>query len=286
MLAMSADLLQHALVIMMNVSVLAAAGVAVDAVELRALLRERKLLAWIVTLNLVVLPLAAWGGLKVLGLSGPVAAGVLLAVVPPGGGTGLVLTRAARGSMHLGIGMLFFFVLLSSAVTPLLLSMLGFRAATLAPMYLNTFAFQAVPFALGLLIKRYSGRSAAAWENALSRLGLVSLLMLVVGLVVTRGSLLFDQDPRAVLVMAICALAGIFSGFVVPASPENRAAFGLSTGIRNLSLSLLLAGALATDPSTLMAVLTYGLLMYGAGFPAALLYRRRISTPVAPLVAE
>jgi len=124
---MSADLLQHALVIVLNVSVLAAAGISVDIGELRALLHERKLLAWIVGLNFVLLPLGAWGGLKLLGVTGPVAAGVVLAVAPPGGGTGLVLTRVARGSMHLGIGMLFFFILLSSTATPLILSALGFR---------------------------------------------------------------------------------------------------------------------------------------------------------------
>lgn len=286
MLPMSADLLQRALVIIMNVSVLAAAGVAVDAAELRALLRERKLLAWIVGLNLVALPLAAWGGTHVLGLTGPVAAGVLLAVVPPGGGTGLVLTRAARGSMHLAIGMLFFFVLLSSAVTPLLLSVFGFSPDALWSMYLNTIAFQAIPFTAGLLIKRYARAAAPRWEKLLSRTGLVSLVTLVIGLVATKGGLLFEQDPRAVLLMGFCALAGIASGFVVPAAPEIQAAFGLSTGIRNLSLSLLLAGALATDSATLLIVLTYGLLMYVLGFPAAMVYRRRIPGRSRSLIVE
>lgn len=286
MLPMSADLFQHALVVLMNVSVLAAAGVAVDAAELRALLRERGLLAWIVALNLVVLPLAAWGGLKVFGLTGPLAAGVLLAVVPPGGGTGLVLTRFAGGSMHLGVGMLFFFVLVSSAVTPAVLSVLGFSAGALLPMYTNTIAFQVIPFAAGLFIKRYSGAAAVTWEKALSRIGLAALLTLVVGLIATKGSLILEQDPRAVVLMGLCALAGIGSGFLIPAAPENRAAFGLSTGIRNLSLSLLLAGALSTDPATLMAVLTYGLLQYVLGFPAAVLYRRRISAPARSLIVD
>jgi len=151
-------------------------------------------------------------------------------------------------------------------------------------MYVNTFAFQAIPFVIGMLVKRHAGATAARWERVLSRLGLVSLLALTTGLLIAKGALLFEQDARAVLLLAACACVGIFSGLVVPTSPENQAALGLSTGIRNLSLSLLLAGTLATDAITVMMVLVYGLLQYAVGFPAAVLYRRRIPARVDSIV--
>jgi predicted Na+-dependent transporter len=76
-------------------------------------------------------------------------------------------------------------------------------------------------------------------------------------------------------VILLAVITSLALPLVVPGSRRDRAALSLTTGVRNLSLALLLSSAFFGDLTTI-TVLTYGLFMYLLAVPLALLFRRQL----------
>ena len=76
--------------------------------------------------------------------------------------------------------------------------------------------------------------------------------------------------------MGLCALFCVFSGYYVTGRDrQEQIALSINSGIRNLSLSLLLSALWFDDPGTMMTVMTYGFVQVGVSFSATIWLRSR-----------
>jgi BASS family bile acid:Na+ symporter len=188
------ELVQDALLLVTNLSAMGAAGLATSGEDLRRLLGSPGLVARTVAVNVVGLPLLAWVATWALGVPPPIALGILLAASAPGGGTGVLLTRLAGGDVALSVVMVLLFVVTGALTAPLAVYLLGGEPdpSLLGRMALDAARFQLLPLLAGALLRWARPALAARVEPVLSRMGTVSLLV-----VLRRDSDRFRPPPRS-----------------------------------------------------------------------------------------
>ena len=256
--------IQDLTVQVLNLSLMLSVGLELDLVEVRAAARRRGLLVGVVLINFGLLPLLAFGATSALALPSAITAGILLSAFAPGGGTGTLLTRTAGGNLELSVVMLGLLTVLAVPFTPALTlasaASLGPTSLDLSDLLRTLVLFQLTPLLVGVAIRRGSlvnSRRVNAVARPLSN-GVFGLL--VVGLLITRGHLVPGVGWTGIATIAVLVVASLALPALIPATGRDRAALSLTTGVRNLSLALLLSSAFFTDLTTI-TVLTYGLVM-------------------------
>jgi BASS family bile acid:Na+ symporter len=258
-------MLQDALLLLTILSAMAAAGMATTGDDLRRLLGSPELVARTVAVNVLGLPLLAFLVTRALEVPSPIAMGVLLAAAAPGGGTGVLLTRLAGGDVPLSVAMVLLFVGTGALIAPLAAYGLGSDPdpSLFGRMALDAARFQLLPLLAGGALRWGRPALALRLEPVLSRIGTASLLVLVLGLMVTRGAQILSVGVGGLAAIGVCVAATAMAGPLAGArAPAQRTAFALSTTVRNLSLAMLLAGFSLRQPATTLAILAYGFVMY------------------------
>lgn len=275
-------MLQELVVQILNISLMFSVGLELDLDEVRAAARRRGLLVAIVIVNFAVIPLLAFGATQTLSIPSAITAGILLSAFAPGGGTGTLLTRISGGKLELSVVMLGLFTLLAVPLTPTLTlaTTASFEGTKLelSAMLRTLVLLQLAPLGLGVAL-RHRSADLSRGANAIARP--VSNLVfggLVVGLLITRGHLVLEVGWMALVTIVLLVTASLVIPALLPGSVRDRAALSLTSGVRNLSLALLLSTAFFTDLTTI-TVLTYGLVMYLFGIPSALWIRRSTASP-------
>lgn len=261
----------------LNVTLMFSVGLEVDAAELRVAAKRWRLWLAALAFNFACIPAIAWGASASLALPSAIGSGLLLAACCPGGGTGTLLTRAAKGSMELSVVLLALLTALAVPLTPLLAQSASSGDGgqlTVLPVLQTLVVFQLVPFVAGALIRARSERAAAQLDRVARPLSNLVFAVLVLGLLVTRGHLAVSIGWRGLAAMALSVVASLGLPLALKLPWNERAALSMTTGVRNLSLALLLSSAFFTDATTI-AVLAYGLVMYVFGAGGAWLMRRQ-----------
>jgi len=258
-------MLQDLAVQLLNISLMFSVGLTIDLAEVRVALRRVRLLAIVVLINFAVLPLTAWSGAQLISLPGSVQTGILLAAVSPGGGTGTLLTRAARGSLEVSIVVLGLLTALAVPLTPLLALQLlsggADHSLDLQPLLRTLIVFQLLPLCAGIMLRQLSPQWASRADRIAGSLANLVFAVLILGLSIVHGHLIAEVGLSAFGLMLLLVVVSLGLPAVLPASPRDRAALSLTTGVRNLSLALLLSSSFF-DHQTMITVLVYGLVMY------------------------
>ncbi len=233
--------------------------------------------------NILVFPLLALGIAWGFGLSGPLFAGFLLCAASPGGGTGSLLTWMSRGRIAFSIGLLVLLTLSSLVVTPMW--MLAFAPPTTgadpwdaaALMLRPIILYILLPLAAGLYTRRVAPELALRWQPRVARVSVWLLVAIVLAYVVLKGPLLFDAGGGILGASGLAVLLSLVSGMLLRPQGQGgwRRALGFTTGVRNMTLGLLLASTCYREDETLLAVLAYGMFMYLIGVPSAAWFGRR-----------
>lgn len=270
------DAIQDVAVQALNISLMFSLGLELDRGRLIQAAKRWGLLGGVTLLNFVVVPLIAWALRHWLPIPASVGAGLLLAAVAPGGGTGTLLTRMARGNLELSVILLGLFTALAVPIVPALaLGTLGDSGTTLSlgGMLRTLLVFQLLPLAAGMGVRAARGSWADAANRVAKPVSNAIFGGLVVGLIATRGHLTVQVGGMGLLAIAGTVIPSLVLAALIPATRSDRAALSLTTAVRNLSLALLLSTSFFDDLTTI-TVLTYGLVMYIATVPVALWMRR------------
>ena len=262
----------------LNVTLMFSVGLELDPRALRSVLERRALIGAAIALNFGLIPLLAYGSTQALMMPGGVAAGLMLAALAPGGGTGTLLTRWAGGNLELSVVLLGVFTLLAVPLTPaLMIATTGSSASgelTLLPVVQTLLLFQLAPLLIGLGLRRLNATAAAVVNRGARPLSNLLFGALVLGLLITRAHLLGRVGASVLMLMSALVAATLLAPALLRVEPRDGAALSLTTGVRNLSLAMLLSHQFFTDLTTI-TVLAYGVLMYLLGVPWALASRRR-----------
>jgi BASS family bile acid:Na+ symporter len=271
-----------AAVAVLLVASMLAVGTAATAGDFRALARRRGLVLLAIAANVIVLPGLAAGLVATAGLAPEVALGVVLAAAAPGGGTGALLTLHARGDLAVSTGLQVLLAPLGLVAVPVWAAAAGQSVVPAGGLGLlvvgGGLLGQVVPLAAGMWLRRSHPKAAERVHPVARRAADVLLAGLVLYFVITGVGLLPQVGWAGLTVIAVLVAGSLTPILLRRLGPvPQRRAVAMTTGVRNLTLGLFFAAA--ASPAVVLAVLAYGLVMYGFCVPVALALAR--SRPVA-----
>ena len=235
--------------------------------QILAPLKRVRLMGLAVLLNVVAVPLIAWGLTKALPIDPGYATGILLVAFASAAPASLKLAQIGRGDLPYAVSLVVLLSVLNIAAIPLWSALLKPSGVSINPLEVASTLLVNVllPLFIGLLIKARYADQAREWAPPLNKLSTLALLIVLV------SSIVVDFSTLLTLISSFAILAGILLvllAFVLGGADQaSRRVTGTVTGSRAVGPALLIATqSFPTDPNVTAGVLAVGLL--GSFLPA------------------
>ncbi len=227
--------------------------------------------------QILLLPLIAFALIWVLGLSGPIAVGLVVIAACPGGTTSNLFTFLARGNVALSIVLTVLASLITIVTLPLFTNMaMGFymqAGEQISLPVLQTIATLVViillPVSLGMWIRIKAPDLAKRSEGIVSLFGMLVLAALIVAIVIQVGDqfwTLLQSAGLAAAALNVCGIALGFAGGRFTGLPRKEAlTVAIELGIKNGTLGLLVTLTLLDSSEMSVPSAVYSLIMFAFG---------------------
>lgn len=243
--------------------------------------------------QLVLVPLVGVGVALLFGLTPMLALGVVLVAATPGGATSNLITYLSRGNVALSV----ILTALTSVAVILTLPMWFGVGARLIPGAADeevtvplgqTFGLLLgvilIPVAIGMILRARRPALASRIERYVGIVGLVVLVLLIVGIVLGERDRIVDLvvtvGPAVIVLnLALIVLGGLLA-WVSRLRRAEQIAIAVEFGIKNTTLTLLIAFTVIGDEEVGLAAAVYSIVMYVTAF--ALVYGGRRLMRTAP----
>lgn len=264
---MNIDTLINLLVTITLVEMMAAIGLAVTFADVIGVARNLRLVAQAAVANYVCVPAVAIGLLLLFGAEPMVAAGFLIAAVCPGAPYGPPFTAMAKGNVALSVGLMVILAGSSALLAPLLLYLLlplmssgESLAIDAVKMVVTLLITQLFPLWIGLTVRQRRPNLAAKLLKPANLLSMI-LNLSVVGLVLVVNFQTFTSiRPLAFLGMLALVLAALAAGWLLGMpGGNNRKTMAITTSVRNVGVSLVIATSSFPGTPVVTATLAFGL---------------------------
>lgn len=243
------------------VSVMLAVGFDLRWRDLTAIKDEPGPLARGLLFNHVGGPLLALGIAALFAVPDSTARAMWLVAAVPGGPVGAMLVKHGRGHLALSVALVVCFGVINTVATPLSLSFIAdldpadrvqFVVRTMQTVALVVVA----PLAVGMTVRARLPKVAGPAKKVANALANLLLVGLIVGIGAVRAHEILVFDARTLGAMATLVLAGILGGALVAGRGlPIRCAVGITSGVRNIALALLLAPRVLDDDGQLVVLL-------------------------------
>lgn len=236
--------------------------------------------------QLVLIPafgfLVAW----VIG-GGPLAAGVVLVALCPGGTTSNLICYLARSNLALSITLTvissFATIFTIPPLVNLALEMFTGDGEVIRLPFLKTLITMAViiliPTGIGMLVRRYQPEFAARSESAISKFSALVLLAIVIAIVATEWDNLPGWLAAAWLPCLLLNALAVGGAWLIARGGKLNFADSMTLvvelSLKNTTIGLLIALSLIGSVPLAIAPAVYGLFMYASAF-ALVAYSRRV----------
>jgi bile acid:Na+ symporter, BASS family len=245
--------------------------------DFRRVVRYPKAVCTGIVLQMLALPVLAFGIVTMLGLTGALAVGVIAIALAPGGSSSNLISFLAGGDVALSVTLTAVVSLITPFTIPLVLGpaiahFMGEHQALALP-WTRTIvvlvAMTIIPVGLGLVIRHF----APAFSIRAERYVRIFAIALLVGLIVVITGTQWEKLPTFIaqagladLLLNVCALAIGFAGARMMRLERRQAiSIGIEVGIQNGATALFVTGTLIGNPTMSIGPAVYGLFMYGTG---------------------
>ncbi|EMJ91326.1 bile acid:sodium symporter family protein [Leptospira alstonii] len=240
-------------------------------------------------LNLISLPIIAFLLCRIFGLSPAISLGIFLCACSGGGASAGLFILKAKGAPGTGAVLLSLLNFTSLFTAPLLITLysgssfseIGQSFSALPKLLGIGLLFFGLPLGIGLWIRRKQEEFSRKILPILLRISNISLGFSILYLGIKYGLEILEFGILIWIVLFLLIGISFTSGlYLFREKPEDRRSIGIVSGIRNLSLALLLAQEQSGDPKVLITILLYGFIMYLIAFPASVFWRRWKNVPI------
>jgi BASS family bile acid:Na+ symporter len=184
--------------------------------DFRRVLRMPKAIGLGMVLQFSILPLGALLFVKLFGLSGPVAAGLILIGSVSGGTASNVVTYLARANVPLSIAMTACSTMLAPFATPFLMKILAGAYVQVSPWeMMRSILFMVIaPLLAGLCLHRWLPAAARALTRILPAVAMLAICV-IVGITIASSRAELLRVGPALLAGAVCLnLTGLALGYI------------------------------------------------------------------------
>jgi BASS family bile acid:Na+ symporter len=255
-------------------------GVAFDDVISAA--RNWRRLARALAANYLVVPAAALFLAEFLGDSESLVVGFLIVAVFPGASYGPPFTTFARGDLSLSVGLMVLLAASSAIVGPVLLRlMLELTSVQTSitvdvPRVVGLLALtQLAPLGAGIIIRRFAPEVAARLRAPAELLGKVLNGCSIGCILVDHWQRPGDSHFVGLSAMLALLIVSLAAGYLM-GGPGNssRKTVALSTSLRNIGVSVVVASSHQVESAALAAVIGYAIIEITGSLLAALWWGR------------
>jgi BASS family bile acid:Na+ symporter len=232
--------------------------------------------------QLVILPLAAAGIALGLALPQPVAAGLLLIAVCPGGTTSNAFSYLARGDVALSVSLTAMTSLTAFLWIPTVLAWglpllrVGSEAIELPfqETVVRVLLTTGLPLAAGMALRSGRPGLVARWRRSLLIGSIGVLLLLIAGLPVRLAAeqvelteLFATAGPAVFLLLLVSAGGALALARLCRVGRRQSITLAIEVGIQNFNLAMVLALAVLAEPRFLGAAIVYlpAMLLFAGG---------------------
>lgn len=221
-------------------------GMSYRVAELLAPLRRVWLVLFMIVVNAVLIPAAAYGIGKALPINSDAVVGLTLAAIGSASAAGLKASQLAqRADMALSVSIVVVLQLVNLIAVPLWAGAIVSGASISAGSILGDLCLLVLaPLAIGLVIRARYADQAKDWPTELGKISNLALaIALVAGISVNWHAIVSLIGSWVLLACALTALIGVALGALVGRTDtETRNTTGLVSGLRFGSLGLIIIG--------------------------------------------
>lgn len=240
--------------------------------------------------QVVLVPAIAYGVILTFGLTGEIAAGVMLLSFCPGGVTSNILSKFAKADVALSVSLTAVVSLLSILTVPFLAAwavvhFMGSEApeVSVADLAIAMFLITTVPVALGVAVRHVAPGFADRIMPTLSTVATILFVIIVVAAVASNWALFIENlaslGPALIALNAVLLALALGIATIAGLSFLEAKTISVEAGIQNSTVGMTLAGLIVVMEggfSTLsLPSAVYGVTMYAVSLPFILWYRSR-----------
>ena len=223
----------------------------------RALGQPRALLGGALA-QLVLLPLVAFSLLRLFGLTGDLALGVMILSCCPGGITSNVMTRLSRGDVALSISYTALASLVTAVTLPVVLSLTAplllpspNLELSILPLSLKVFAISTMPVVIGVWIAQQAPGFCKRNRQKAERLANLLFLLIVAGTLISQWTVftgnLTTIGPTLLTLNLVMLAIGLGLGHRLKLSTEQTTSLSIEAGFQNGTVGIVVGSLLGPE---------------------------------------
>lgn len=244
--------------------VMFAMGVTLTGADFLTVLRRPFPVALGVALQFLLMPLVAWGLVKLAGLPPQLAIGLILVGCSPGGTASNVICYLAKGDVALSITLTTVSTLLAIVATPMLTLLYAGETVPVpaGAMLLTILQVILVPVLSGVLVNHYFHRPLTPVRDVFPVVSMLSIVLIIAIIVALNHTQLEGLVPGIALLVVLHNLAGMAGGYWLPRwlgrDVRECRTLAIEVGMQNSGLAVALAlkyfSATAALPGALFSI--------------------------------
>lgn len=266
-------------------------GLSLTTADFRRVAKSPRAVAVALVLQVLVLPIVAFGLVKAFDVDPLLAVGVMLLAASPGGTTANLFSHLFRGDVALNVTLTAINSVLAAATIPLITNLainhfdaegeLGLQVGKVV----QVIAIVLIPVAIGMLVRRRSVAFAARADRPVRIFSIVVLVVVAVGALLGERENLADYFQQVGLLTAIFCLASLSLGYggarLLRLDERQAIASSMEVGIHNTTIALTIALSVLDSTEVAVPSAVYSVLMYvfatGFGYAITRHHARRAS---------
>ena len=260
-------------------------GLTLTAADFRRVLATPAVVAFGAACQFGIMPIAGWAFTRLFGLSGEVAAGLILVGSCPGGVASNVITYVARANVPLSVTLTACTTLLAPVMTPLAMRLLAGRDVPIdaGEMFWSIVWVILAPVVAGLLINRFAPGFARRLAGILPPIAMAAIC-LIVAITVALAAADLRRVGLPLFAAAVCHnAAGLLLGYAAARlarlDARDSRTVSIEVGMQNCGMATALALGALHSPAAALAAAVFGPWSALAASLLAAVWSRQASGP-------
>jgi len=241
------------------VSSMLAMGLGLTIAQIVAPLKNGRLVAAALLANFVLIPLLAFGLIKLFQLETGLATGLIIVSVVAGAPFLPKLAEAAKGDAPFSVGLMVLLMLVTIVYAPIVIPLaIPGATASVWSIAQPLIFMMLLPLGIGLFVKARYEETAVSLQPTFSQASSISLIFMAVLMLIVNGEALIGALGTMAFVIAFLftAIAFLISYFLGGKDAGSKAVIGLGTAQRNLGAAFAIALSNFADDLNVIAMIT------------------------------